>query len=151
MKIGPKMWPLECSQWFSMIWPYWPSFWHNLDPLSNFTKILWGWSFWASLMMIGPKLWTLECPQGFSMIWPNHLVSDLIWPIFKLNWDIVKMIMLSISDNNWTKNLAFRVFTKIFYDLTYWPSFWHNHDPLSNFTKILWGWFILSKFDDDFT
>ena len=21
MKIGPKLWPLECSQGFSMIWP----------------------------------------------------------------------------------------------------------------------------------
>ena len=53
-------------------------------------------------MMIGPKLWPLECSQGFSMIRPTDLVFDPTWPIFELDRDIVKMIILSKSDDDWT-------------------------------------------------
>ena len=140
MKIGPKLWPLECSQGFSMIWPFdlvfdqrSPIFELDWDIvkmiiLSKFdedwTKTLA--SFWASLMKIEPKLWPLECLQGFSKIWPTNLVFDPTSPIFKLDWDIVKMIILSKLDEDWTKTVAPRVFTRFFHDLTYWPSFWPN-------------------------
>ena len=50
-------------------------------------------------MKIGQKLWSLECSQGFSMIWPTDLVFDPTLPIFKLDLDIVKMIILSKFDN----------------------------------------------------
>ena len=93
-------------------------------PYSNLTEILSRWSFWASLMKIGPKLWSLECSQGFSMIWPTDLVFDSTWPIFEFDWDIVKMIILSKFDDDWTKTVASRVFTRFFFELTYWPGFW---------------------------
>ena len=171
MKIGPKLWPLECSQGFSMIWPtdlvfdpmspifeldwdivkmiilskfdedwtktvafrvftrffhdltYWPSFWPNIIHIRTWLRYC---SFWASMIKIGPKLWPLECLQGFSMIWPTDLVFEPAWPIFELDRDIVKMIILSKFDEDWTKNVASRVFTRFFHDLTYWPSFWPN-------------------------
>ena len=111
MMIGPKLWPLECSQGFSMIWPTDLVFWPDMNLYSNLTEILSRWSFWASLMMIGPKLWPLECSQGFSLSWPTDLVFDPTWPIFELNRDIVKMIILSKFDDDWTKTVASRVFT----------------------------------------
>ena len=123
MKIGPKLWPLECSQGFSMIWPTDLVF-DPHHPYSNLTEILSRWSFWASLMMIGLKLWPLECSQGFSMIWPTDLVLDPTSPIFELDWDIVKMIILSKFDEDWTKTVTSRVFTRFFHVLTYWPCFW---------------------------
>ena len=219
MKIGPKMWPLECSQGFSMIWPtdlvtdptspifelhrdivkmiilskfdedwtknvafrvftrffhdltYWPSYWPNVTHIElnwdivkmislskfdedwtknvasrGFTRFFHGltywpsfwpniihirtWlrdcSFWASMIKIGPKCRPQECSQGFSMIWPTDLVFYPTSPIFELDWDIVKMIILSKFDEDWTKTLASRVFTRFFHDLTYWPSFWPN-------------------------
>ena len=77
-------------------------------------------------MMIGCIMWPVLCSQDFSMIWPTDLLFDLTWPIFKLDLDIVKMIILSKFDKNWTKSVASRVFTRFFYDLAYWPSFWPN-------------------------
>ena len=68
-------------------------------------------------MKIGQKLWSLECSQGFSMIWPTDLVFDLPLPIFNLDLDIVKMIILSKFDEVWTKTVASRVFTRFFSDL----------------------------------
>ena len=65
----------------------------------------------ASLMKIGPKLWSLKCSQGFSMIWPTDLVFDPTWPIFELDRDIDKMIILSKFDDDWAKTVASRVFT----------------------------------------
>ena len=170
MKIGAKLWPLECSKDFSMIWPTdlvfdptspifeldwdivkiiilgkfdedWTKtvassvhkvfpwfalltlFLTQRHPYSNLTEILSRWSFSASLRKIGPKLWPLECSQGFSMICPTDLVFDPTSPIFELDWDIVKMIILSKFDEEWTKTVASRVFTRFFHDLTYWPSF----------------------------
>ena len=114
MKIGLKLWPLECSQVF--LW---------FDLLTLFlTEILSKWSFWASLMKIWPKLWPQKWSQGFSMIRSNDLVFDSTPPIFELDWDIVKVIILSKFDNDWTKTVASRVVTWFFYDLTYWPCFW---------------------------
>ena len=49
MMIGPKLWPLECSQSFSMIWPTDLVFWPNITHIrtSNLTEIFSKWSFWA--------------------------------------------------------------------------------------------------------
>ena len=172
MKIGPKLWPLECSQGFSMICPtdlvfdpmspifeldwdivkmiilskfdedwtktmasrvftrffhdltYWPSFWPNVTHIQislrycqdDHSKQVW----WR----LESKMWPLECSQGFSMIWPTDLVCEPTWPIFELDRDIVKMIILSKFDDDWTKTVAFRVFTRFFFELTYWPCFW---------------------------
>ena len=171
MKIGPKLWPLECSQGFSMIWPtdlvfdpaspifeldwdivkmiilskfdedktktmasrvftrffndltYWPCFWPDMTHIRTWPRYcqddhseqVW----WRLDQKCG-----LQCSQGFSMMWPTDLVFDPTSPIFELNWDIVKMIILSKFDEDWTKTMASRVFTRFFYDLTYWPCFW---------------------------
>ena len=99
-------------------------------------------------MKIGPKLWPLECSQGFSMIWPTDLVSDPMSPIFELDWDTVKMIILSKFDDDWAKTVAPRVFTKFFNDLTYWPCFdptW----PIFELDRDIVKMIILSKFDED--
>ena len=180
MKIGPKLWPLECSKGFSMKpLTYWPRFLTRDDPYSILAKFDKDWaktvasrvftkffhdltywpSFWPgmihiqscpSLMKIGPKLWLLECSQGFSMIWPTDLVFDQRSPIFELVWDIVKTIIPSKFDEVWTKTLVSRVFTRFFHDLTYWPSFW----PRSPIFELNWDivrMIILSKFDEDWT
>ena len=127
---------------------YWPSFLIQRHPYWTLTEILSGWSFWASLMKIGPKLWPLECSQGFSMIWPTDLVFDPASPIFELDWDIVKMIILSKFDEDWTKNVASRVFTRFFNDLTYWPCFWPDMTHIrtwprycqDNHSEQVWWW-----------
>ena len=103
---------------------YWPCFLTQHHPYSNITEILSRWSFCLSLMKIGPKLWHLKWSQGFSMIWPIDLVFDQTWPIFELDRDIVKMIIPSTFDEDWTKTVASIVFTRFFHDLTYWPCFW---------------------------
>ena len=109
---------------FFYYFTYWPCFLTQHHPYSHITEILSRWSFWASLMKIGPKLWHLKCSQCFSMIWTTDLVFDPTFPIFEVVRDIVKMIILSKFDDDWTKTVASRVFTMFFYDLTYWPSFW---------------------------
>ena len=125
---------------FSMIWPTdlvfdptWPIF--ELD--RDIVKMI-------ILMMIGPKLWTLECSQGFSMIWPTDLVSDPTWPIFELDRDIVKMIILSIFDEDWTKTVASRVFTRFFLlsDLVFdpiWPIFELDRDSVKMIILMMIG------------
>ena len=107
---------------------YWPSFWPGMIQI---------WS-WPISMKIGPKLWLLECSKGFSMIWPTDLVFDPGRSIFELDPDIVKMIILSKFDEDWTKTVASRVFTRFFCDLTYWPSFWPGMIQI-------WSWPISMK------
>ena len=50
------------------------------------------------------------------------------------------MIIGSRFDEDWTKTVVSRVFTRFFYDLAYWPSFLTRYDPYSNLTKILSIW-----------
>ena len=109
------------------------------------------WSFWASLMKIGPKLWPLECSQGFSMIWPTDLVFDPRSPIFELDWDIVKMIILSKFDEDWTKTMASIECSQGFSMI--WPTDL-VFDPMSPIFELDWDivkMIILSKFDEDWT
>ena len=46
-------------------------------------------------MMITSKMWPLENQQGFPFIWPGDLVSDIKWPSFKLDLEIIKTNILS--------------------------------------------------------
>ena len=195
MKIEPKLWALECSQGFSMIWPFdlvfdqrihirtWLRYcqdedseqvWWRLDQNSglilskldeDWTKtvlleclqgfsMIWptnllfdpGWSpifnLWDIVKMMmskldedWTKLWPLECSQGFSMIWPTDLVFDPTSPIFALEWDVVKMIILSKIDEDWTKTVASRVFTRFFHD--YFPRGGAIFDPKAIIWTIL--------------
>ena len=85
---------------------YWPNFWPDMIHIRS----------WPSLMKIGSKLWPLECSRGFFMIW---LLTKF------LTWDNPYSILTKLEED-WTKTVASRVFTRFFYDLTYWPSFWPN-------------------------
>ena len=69
--------------------------------------------------MITSKMWPLEHQQGFPLIWPGDLVSDIKWPSFKLDLEIIKMN--NIYDD-YLKNLTTGVF-KFSADLAWWPSF----------------------------
>ena len=89
MKIGQKLWPLECSQGFSMILAYWPSFLTQHDSYLNLTQISSRQTFWQIFMMIGCIMWPVLCSQGFSIIWPIDLVFDQTWLIFEFDQDIV--------------------------------------------------------------
>ena len=46
-------------------------------------------------MMITSKKWPLEHQQDFRLIWPGDLVSDIKWPSFKLDLEIIKTNILS--------------------------------------------------------
>ena len=90
----------------------------------------------------------VSCSQGFSIIWPTDLVFDPTWPILELDRDIIKMIILSKSDEDWTKSVACRVFPRFFYDLTYWPSFWSDMTHIRTWDKhsdiffLIIGWIM---------
>ena len=146
-RLDQKLWPLECSQGFSMIWPT------DLvsDPKSPIFELDWDiikMIILSKFDKIGPKLWPLGCSQCFSMIWPTDLVFDPTSPIFELNWDIVKMMILSKFDEVCTKNVASRVFTRFFHDLTYWPCFWPDMTHIrtwprycqDNHSEQVWWW-----------
>ena len=109
MKIGQKLWSLECSQGFSMIWPTDIVF---VPTLPIFKLDL-------DIVEIGPKLWSLEYSQGFSMIWPTDLVFDPTLLIFELDPDFIKANILTNYHDNWMHNVACIVFTRFFYHLTY--------------------------------
>ena len=104
---------------------YWPSLWPGMIHIRS----------WPSSMKIGQILWPLECSNGFSMIWPIDLVLDPMSPIFELDRDIVKMIVLSKFDEDWTKTVVSRVFTRFFFDLAYWPSFWPNMTHIRTWSR----------------
>ena len=105
MKIEAKLRLLEGEQGFNTIWPSDPIFFlSNMTHIQNLTKKLWRWLFWASLIRIGPKLW--ECLQGFSMICPTAIVSDPKWSKLETDQDIIKIHILSNSEEGWSKNLA---------------------------------------------
>jgi hypothetical protein len=54
-------------------------------------------------------MWPLECKQDFSKIWPSDLLFDPTPPTFELNRDIIKINILSKSDEDWVKIVASRV------------------------------------------
>ena len=60
------------------------------------------------------------------------------------------MIILSKFDKDWIKTVASRVFTRFFYDLTYWP-FVDPTWPIFELDEDIVKMIILSKFDDDWT
>ena len=69
-------------------------------------------------------MWPLECQQGFPLIWTGDLVSDIKWPSFKLDLEIIKTNILSNIYNNYLKNVTAGVLTRFSFDLAWWPSFW---------------------------
>ena len=109
---------------------YWLSFWPRKIHIRS----------WLSLIKIGPKLWPPECSQGFSMIWPTDLVFDMAWSIFELDRDIVKMIILSKFDEDWSLTVVFKVFTRFCYDLSYWPSFWPDMIHIRSWPSLMKIW-----------
>ena len=60
-------------------------------------------------MMITSKMWPLEHQQGFPLIWPGDLVSDIKWPSFKLDLEIMKTNILSNIYDDYLKNVTSEV------------------------------------------
>ena len=109
MKIGRKMWPLERSQGFSIIWPsdlFFYPMWPNFKLIQDFIQ-----SSWPSFMKIGLKIWPLECSQGFPIIWPSDLVFDPMWPNFDLIRDFIQTIILTRFHEDSAKTVTSWVFT----------------------------------------
>ena len=129
---------------------YWSCFWTDITNIRTWLRYCQDDHSEQVLMMIGLKLWHLECSQGFSMIWPTDLVFDSTSPILDIRWDIVKMIILSNFDEDWTKTVASRVFTRFFNDLTYWPIF-EPTSPIFELDRDIVKMIILSKIDEDWT
>ena len=122
MKIEAKLWHLEGQLGLNTIWPSGPSLISNMTHIETWSRYYQGdhsEQVWWRLDQ-NCSLLPLDCSQGFSMIWPTDLVFVLTWPIFKLDPDIVTMIILSKFDEDWVKT----VFTRFFNDLTHCPSFW---------------------------
>ena len=124
MNIRSKMWPLECSQLFPLIWPHvlvfdptWPMTKLDLDIIKINCLIKFDEDQQKNVMC-------LECSQGFPSIWPRDLVYDPRWPMFELDLDIIKTnISIKLAEDP-VKNVALRVFTRFSFNLTPWPSFW---------------------------
>ena len=62
-------------------------------------------------MMLPSKMWPLEHQQGFPLIWPGELVSDIKWPSFKLDLEIIKSNILSNIYDDYFKNVTSGVLT----------------------------------------
>ena len=80
-------------------------------------------------MMITSNIWPLEHQQGFSF-WPGDLVSDIKWPSFKLDLEIIKTNILSNIYDDYLKNVTSGVLKSFLLiwpgDLVFdprWPSF----------------------------
>ena len=123
MIIASKMWPLECSQDFLLVWPgdlvfdpTWPSFKPDLEIIK--TNIL------SKIHDDCLKNVTARVLTTFLLIWPGDLVFDSKWPSFELNVEIIKTNILSRIHDDCLKNVTTRVFTRFSADLAWWPSFW---------------------------
>ena len=81
-------------------------------------------------------MWPLEWTQAFSMIWPSDLLFDLTWPNFELVRDFVKNNILTKFQVDWTENVGSGVYTSVFYDLTWWPTFWSHVAQFQTWSKI---------------
>ena len=58
-------------------------------------------------MMITSKMWPLESQQGLPLIWPGDLVSDIKWPSFNLDLEVIKTnILCNIYDDYLKKNVT---------------------------------------------
>ena len=120
--------------WFDLV----TYFLTSHDPISSsWLKILSRTTFWPSFKLIWLKMWPLEWTQAFSMIWPSDLLFDLTWPNFKLDRDFVRNNILTKFQVDSAKNVASRVNTSFFYDLTKWPTFWPHMTQFSNLSEIL--------------
>ena len=84
--------------------------------------------------MITSKMSPLEHQQGFPLIWPGDLVSDIKWPSFKLDLEIIKTNILSNIYDEYLKNVTSGVLTMFSLDLAWWPSFFTPRDQVSNLT-----------------
>ena len=94
-------------------------------------------------------MWPLE-HQGFPLIWPSDLVSDIKWPSFKLDPEIIKNNILSNIYDDYLKNVT----SQFSADLTWWPSFWPHMTQFRTWTRNHQdkhfeqdSWWLLQKFD----
>jgi hypothetical protein len=76
------------------------------DPDSYLTKESSKQSFWSSLKRFESKIWLFECKQKFLRIWPCDLLLDWTWPRFKLDRDIIKIVILTKFHQDRPKSVA---------------------------------------------
>ena len=65
-------------------------------------------------MIIYSKMWLLEHQQSFPLIWPGDLVSDIKWPSFKLDLEIIKTNILSNIYDDYSKKCDHWNVNKVF-------------------------------------
>ena len=87
-------------------------FFNGPEPLLNSTNISLRQTFWQRYMKIGHEMWLLQCLQGFSFF---YLVFDLAWPSFELNRGIIRTNLLTKFQEDRTRNVASKVFTRFLY------------------------------------
>ena len=51
-------------------------------------------------------------------------LTDIKWPSFKLDLEIIKTNILSNIYDDYLKNVTSEVLTRFSFDLAWWPSFW---------------------------
>ena len=73
------------------------------------------------------------------MIWPTDLAFDPTLSTFEVVSNTVKMIILSKFDEDWTKTVASKVFTRFFYNLTYWPIFLADMTHIQTWSRYSQG------------
>ena len=70
-------------------------------------------------MMITSKIWRLEHQQGFPLIWTGDLGTNIKWPSFKLDLEIIKTNILSKIYDDYLKNATSRMSTRFSFDMNW--------------------------------
>ena len=97
IKIGPKLWPLEYPQGFSIIWPTHLVF-DQTRPIFELEQDI--------VMII--------ILSEFDKYWTKTVTSRVF----------IKINILKNFHDDWMHNVACIMLTRFFYDLAYWLSFW---------------------------
>ena len=124
-KIGPKMWPLQCKQDFTKIWPS-DLLFDPIPPMIELDSDI----IKTNILSKFDEDWTKTVASGVFTRFVYYLTyCPCFWSKMTHIWSRLRYIktnILSKLDEDWTKTVASGVFTRYFYDLTYWPSFWPN-------------------------
>ena len=65
-------------------------------------------------MMITSKMWPLERQQGFPLTRPGDLVSEIKWPSFKLDLEIIETNILNNIYDDYLKKCDLWSVNKVF-------------------------------------
>ena len=137
MRIWSKMWPLECSQGFPLIWPHdllfhptWPSFKRILVFIE--TNILTMFDE-NQVENVTARVFTRF---SFNLTpWPTLWPT---WPSFERNLVFIETNILTEFDENRVENVTSRVFTRFSLNLTPWPTFWPHLNQFRKVPSVHW-------------